>query len=85
MKNFFYKLIFKLDSIPRYGRTYSMRPGDEGYAFGKPAWRFQKMGLWGYNMLDHLNLLDKALETLYGPVDELNEGQAPVPESNKEK
>lgn len=85
MKKFIYKLVFKLDSIPRYGRIYNMRPGDEGYAFGKPTWGFQRMGLWGYNMLDHLNLLDKALESIYGKVDELNEGQAPVPEPNKEK
>jgi hypothetical protein len=82
---FIYKLIFSLDYIPRFGRTYTMRPGDEGISFGKPVWRFMSNGLWGYNMLDHLNILERALEKVYGKVDELNEGQAPVPEINKEK
>lgn len=85
MKRLLYKLIFMLDYIPRYGRTYNARPGDEGLSFGKPVWKFMSNGLWGFNMLDHLNLLDKALETIYGSVDEINEGKAPSPDPNKEK
>lgn len=85
MRKLFYRLVFKLDGIPRYGRMYDMRPGDDGIGFDKPVWRWQRMGMWGYNMLEHVRLLDNALEILYGQVDELNEGQAPGPESNKEK
>jgi hypothetical protein len=83
MKRLIYKLIFTLDYLPRFGRTYTMRPGDEGISFGKPVWRLMSTGLWGYNMLDHLNLLDKALEAIYGSVDEINERQAPVLESKE--
>lgn len=85
MKKLVYRLIFMLDYIPRYGRTYTMRPGDEGISFGKPVWKFMGTGLWGYNMLDHLNLLDAALKQLYGSVDEIDEGKAPSPIPKKEK
>lgn len=46
--------VLKLDRIPRYGRVYD----------GRMRWQYQRMGLWGLDLLDWCGLLAPYLDSL---------------------
>lgn len=62
MKSLFYKSVFLLDYLPKYGRLWSM---NDGKIASKPRWRYQARGMWGLCILDRLDLLDDALEVMF--------------------
>lgn len=62
MKKLFFKTVFLLDYLPKYGRLWSM---NDGKIASKPRWRYQARGMWGLCILDRLDLLDDALEVMF--------------------
>lgn len=48
-------LVSQLDRIPRYGRYYTLRSDRE--ISDKPHWMFMRKGLWGFYLLDRIDLL----------------------------